>query len=96
MPRNGSRHGYSQFEAIMKYPQSFVALLLSLSGSQIGQASSIDIDLENVEDWRWPGASFWANRLQDWSVHDGQLQCVCEFGGNFMEKLDASSKQKIY
>lgn len=44
-------------------------------------AASTEIDWQGVEDRRWPGREIWANRLQDWSVVDGQLQCAYEYGG---------------
>ncbi|MEM6854590.1 MAG: alkaline phosphatase D family protein [Planctomycetota bacterium] len=34
-----------------------------------------------VKDRHWPGPNFWANRLQDWSVRDGQLKCSFATGG---------------
>lgn len=43
-------------------------------------ADSTEIQWQGVEDRRWPGAQIWANRLQDWSVRDGQLQCAYEYG----------------
>ncbi|TWT85111.1 PhoD-like phosphatase [Planctomycetes bacterium CA13] len=45
-------------------------------------AASVAIDWKRVEDRRWPGSEFWANRLQDWSVVGGKLQCAYEYGGN--------------
>jgi hypothetical protein len=26
----------------------------------------------------WAGSDFWANRLQDWAVHDGRLECIAD------------------
>ncbi|MEM1026890.1 MAG: alkaline phosphatase D family protein [Planctomycetota bacterium] len=31
---------------------------------------------QGVPNRPWPGSSWWANRLQDWSVSDGALRCV--------------------
>lgn len=55
--------------------------LLTLAGSLSAHAASTAIDWRNINDRRWPGSAFWANRLQDWSVRDGHLQCAYEHGG---------------
>lgn len=40
-----------------------------------------DVDVETVASWEgkaerhWPGRNLWANRLQDWTVRDGELVC---------------------
>lgn len=36
---------------------------------------------EKIKDRHWPGANLWANRLQDWSVSGGKLQCSFAQGG---------------
>lgn len=42
---------------------------------------------EFASDWpehtsrHWAGESFWANRLQDWRVNHGRLECVTRVGG---------------
>ncbi|EMI43125.1 alkaline phosphatase D family protein [Rhodopirellula sp. SWK7] len=57
-----------------------VATMLAISAVPT-HAASTEIDWQGVEDRRWPGREIWANRLQDWSVVDGQLQCAYEYGG---------------
>lgn len=56
-------------------------LLGCLFGSVVSDAASTRISWSGVEDRRWPGSAIWANRLQDWSVSDGRLQCVHQHGG---------------
>jgi len=41
-----------------------------------------DLSMQSVAGWEgllerhWAGPTIWANRLQDWVVHDGLLECV--------------------
>ena len=65
----------------MKFAQSLVASLLFIGLWHSVIAETTTVDWQDVEDRRWPGEEFWANRLQDWSVQDGKLQCAHEFGG---------------
>lgn len=44
-------------------------------------AAKVEIDWEGANDRRWPGPAIWANRLQDWSIHNGELRCVHQHGG---------------
>lgn len=30
----------------------------------------------------WTGPHFWANRLQDWRLHDGRIECVTGAAGH--------------
>lgn len=33
-------------------------------------------DWNNLPDQRWAGPNYWANRLQDWEVKNGRVQCI--------------------
>ena len=46
------------------------ALLLALA------PQGFESDFENTPDRIWVGPEYWANRLQDWRIHDGWLECV--------------------
>ncbi|KXI28822.1 alkaline phosphatase D family protein, partial [Paraglaciecola hydrolytica] len=35
------------------------------------------MDLPNKQSSHWLGQAFWGNRLQDWRLHDGRLECLC-------------------
>ena len=40
------------------------------------QPSTIQWSWDDVPDRTWIGADFWANRLQDWRVRDGRVECI--------------------
>lgn len=45
----------------------------------LGQATTSDAfrsDWHSDLNRRWVGPQYWANRLQDWRVNDGRLECV--------------------
>lgn len=45
--------------------------------SETDQASGYDVsDWHKMPDMDWAGPKYWANRLQDWNIKDGMLQCV--------------------
>jgi hypothetical protein len=45
--------------------------------SLYGEATpELSMDWDGVADRVWIGPEFWANRLQDWRVHDERLECV--------------------
>lgn len=62
-------------------------LILLVAMLSVGIPASADtetFDWKKLEDRRWLGSAFWANRLQDWSVRDGQLQCAhADAGGSW-------------
>ena len=51
-----------------------VILLTIVSCNQ--DTTSKTYDWDNVVDRIWVGENFWANRLQDWEIKDGQLVCI--------------------
>ena len=58
-------------------------LLLTAFGSKglvgasglIAQESAFGSRWQDWPDMRWAGPEYWGNRLQDWSVRDGELVC---------------------
>ena len=38
--------------------------------------NSFESRWEQTPDRVWVGADYWANRLQDWRIHDGRLECI--------------------
>ncbi|MFG0255540.1 MAG: alkaline phosphatase D family protein [Rhodopirellula sp. JB053] len=59
-----------------------VLLFLFFGWTVDAVADSGDFNWQSAEDRHWPGPEFWANRLQDWGIVDGQLQCEPQYGGN--------------
>ncbi len=58
---------------------SLLALGWSLDSiGAISPASAAEFrsDWEGTQDQTWIGASYWANRLQDWAINDGRLECI--------------------
>lgn len=51
------------------------ATMLNGCGKQY-DPSSLSVDWTRAPDSIWVGRSFWANRLQDWRVSSGRLECV--------------------
>ena len=54
---------------------SSISLLLLSSCNKI-QTKSFKSDWERSPDGVWVGADCWANRLQDWIIKDGKLECT--------------------
>jgi len=52
----------------------FIALLSTMC--QIAGAGTFHANWTKTVDRVWIGPEFWANRLQDWAVRDGRLECV--------------------
>ena len=42
----------------------------------VARAQELDVRWTNEPDRQWAGPDFWGNRLQDWRVHDGRLECT--------------------
>ena len=55
--------------------------LVPLSAAEFSQ------DWKNSKDRRWVGPDFWANRLQDWQVANGRLECSQTGWNNPMRSL---------
>lgn len=53
---------------------ALAALALALYPS--GSVAQTRCDFDDVPDRVWIGRDFWANRLQDWRVRDGRLECL--------------------
>ncbi len=52
-------------------------LVLALAGCERGPGDPAFVSRWAVSpDRDWPGPEYWANRLQDWGVRDGHLECV--------------------
>jgi len=65
----------------MKIRSSFqyilLFLLLTLSTSSCRWIeTSFESRWDRTPDRVWAGAEYWANRLQDWRIHDGRLECI--------------------
>ena len=43
--------------------------------AQLLPAAEFSYDWSKSKDRRWVGPDFWANRLQDWQVKKGRLEC---------------------
>jgi len=53
-----------------------LAAFLLLGCGRGGVESTFTSDWSDAPDRRWVGADYWANRLQDWTVREGRLECV--------------------
>ncbi len=53
----------------------FICLLFICSGAVIS-AQEFQSSWKSEPDRTWIGSEFWANRLQDWQINDGRLECV--------------------
>jgi len=52
-------------------------LCIMISAHSVTQAEpAFKISGEGISDQVWIGASTWANRLQDWRIADGRIECV--------------------
>ena len=54
-----------------------LSILLLLIGS-ITFAESYTYHWSSTHDRTWTGSNFWANRLQDWEVNNGRLECKAD------------------
>jgi len=52
-------------------------LLFILYSCEKLKITRFNSDWQKSPDAVWVGPDFWANRLQDWSVRDGKLECGC-------------------
>jgi len=53
-----------------------IAMLLCVLGSSRAAAEPFHADWQDSLDRRWVGPDCWANRLQDWRIRDGRLECI--------------------
>ena len=51
-------------------------ILLSISCTRLTQDRSFTSYWEQQPDRYWIGPEFWANRLQDWKIHNGRVECL--------------------
>ena len=61
--------------AISKYILITVLLIISCSSCRWFE-NSFESRWALTPDRVWVGADYWANRLQDWRIHDGRLECI--------------------
>ena len=54
----------------------YFSILALLCLTCTGISDDFSADWSNSPDRTWAGPQFWANRLQDWQVNDGRLECV--------------------
>jgi alkaline phosphatase D len=57
-------------------PAPPIDLPVDLSALVPDQAADFLNDWSNSPDRSWIGPEYWANRLQDWRVHQGRVECV--------------------
>jgi len=43
----------------------------------------------------WIGPSFWANRLQDWRLHDGQIECLTGASGDEVRTVAVLTRELV-
>jgi hypothetical protein len=61
-----------------RYP-CLLALALALAACvRPSEPNRFESGWRGQPDRDWAGPEFWANRLQDWRVRDGRLECVGE------------------
>ena len=53
-------------------------LMLVIGGCSLPESPMLVSRWAESPDRRWVGAEYWANRLQDWRVRDGRLECVSD------------------
>ncbi|GAB5562440.1 MAG: hypothetical protein SynsKO_40870 [Synoicihabitans sp.] len=58
-----------------------LSFLLSCLLASLCHAADYRSDWPEHTTRHWAGAEFWANRLQDWQVNHGRLECVTRQGG---------------
>ncbi|WP_266080623.1 alkaline phosphatase D family protein [Haladaptatus caseinilyticus] len=44
---------------------------------------------------QWIGPSFWANRLQDWRLHDGRVECLCGKKGYEIRTVNVLTREIV-
>lgn len=60
----------------------FLLLAVILSILYLGSCSNSDSKQKFMGSWspqirrHWPGPEFWANRLEDWQINEGRLECI--------------------
>ncbi len=75
-------HAGKRLGVLFTGPDSGAGKYLSVDGVHLSVFSSPAAPAEfrsawtNAFDRRWAGPGFWANRLQDWQVQSGRLECV--------------------
>ncbi|AQT69332.1 PhoD-like phosphatase [Anaerohalosphaera lusitana] len=60
----------------MKIRRYVFAITLIFCVSQIVSAADFTADWKEGQERVWAGPDFWANRLQDWQVANGRIECV--------------------
>ncbi|MBI4476392.1 MAG: hypothetical protein HY654_04415, partial [Acidobacteria bacterium] len=63
--------------------------------------STPDTPLQIVDDLpagitrTWIGPSFWANRLQDWRLHDGRIECLTGAAGDEVRTVAVLTREIV-
>lgn len=52
------------------------AIMIVLAAAPVSRADEFVGDWSTTADRVWAGPAYWANRLQDWRVNDGRLECI--------------------
>ena len=69
-----------------------LARVSSLAGQEAGFASRWD----DWPDVRWAGPEYWANRLQDWSIRDGAVECRVRAPNRTLHCLTHTARRASY
>ncbi len=56
----------------------FVALISLVLGSCGERENHFKKSWDSIDERVWVGAEFWSNRLQDWKIQNGRLECISE------------------
>lgn len=71
----------------MNFLHSLFVVTLTLSCNAPSSQKGFQSSWKNMPDQNWPGPDFWANRLQDWYVANGRLECKRRETGRPMRTL---------
>jgi alkaline phosphatase D len=61
---------------ILKYLLPFFSIILVCSCNRIFRSEHFHSYWDQQPDRYWIGPEYWANRLQDWQIHNGKLECI--------------------
>ena len=53
-----------------------LSVAILLAAATLCRAAEFSGDWSSTADRVWAGPSYWANRLQDWQVNEGRLECI--------------------
>ena len=72
-----------------------VIVALAVAICTIAVADEFRLDWQQTPDRVWAGSNVWANRLQDWQVNEGRLECIQSKGRYPMRTLHLLTHQLI-